>query len=199
MKLNQGCQNGYFGPELGMGEKLSELYPGEIIFIIKYAWGGTNLHTQWNHRYGKLYDAFIKFSRESIEYLKNKNYRPEIVSMMWMQGEADAFGSYALDYETNLLKMISSIRKDLKDYIQKDGMYFIDAYISSAWDRYLIINNAKQSVCDSSSLNFCIDTISEGLTFNKEPFSNPDLAHYDSLSEIKLGHLFIEKFKETLA
>ena len=35
-----------------------------------------------------------------------------------------------------------------------------------------------------------IDTNAEGLTAQNEPEENPDRAHYDSLSEIKLGHLF---------
>lgn len=75
-------------------------------------------------------------------------------------------------------------------------MCLIDAYISSSgyWVDYKRINRAKQSICDSSNLNLCIDTIEEGLTFDKEPVNNPDLAHYDSLSEIKLGHLFVEKY-----
>ena len=73
-------------------------------------------------------------------------------------------------------------------------MYFIDSYISSSpyWIQYKTINKAKQAVCDSSSLNICVDTIEEGLTYDKEPIGNADLAHYDSLSQIKLGNLFAE-------
>lgn len=197
VKLNQGCADGFFGPELGIAEKLDEFYPDETIFIIKYAWGGSNLHTQWDSKYGNIYKAFIKFTKESLEYLNSKNYNIDIVAMMWMQGESDANIPYAREYENNLLEMISSIRQEFKEYIH-DNMYFIDAYISSSgfWKQYKTINKAKQSICDSSSINICIDTIAEGLTFDKEPIGNPDLAHYDSLSEIKLGHLFVEKFKE---
>ena len=36
----QGEAGGYFGPELGLAEKMHELYPDERFFIIKYAWGG---------------------------------------------------------------------------------------------------------------------------------------------------------------
>ena len=36
-----------FGPELGIADKLHEMYPDEMFFIIKYAWGGTNLYEQW--------------------------------------------------------------------------------------------------------------------------------------------------------
>lgn len=196
VKLDQGYTLGYFGPELGMGEKFNELYPNETIFIIKYAWGGSNLHTQWDSKNGNLYKAFIKFTKESMEYLKSKNYDAEIVSMMWMQGESDANLSYASEYKNNLLRMLSSTSKELDNYIQNEGMYFIDAYISQSiyWTEYKTINKAKQKVCDSSSLNMCIDTIKEGLTFDKEPESTPNLAHYDSLSELKLGHLFVQTY-----
>ena len=43
----QGESGGYFGPELGIAEKLNELYPDELFFIIKYAYSGTNLYEQW--------------------------------------------------------------------------------------------------------------------------------------------------------
>ena len=194
--INQGYQTGYFGPELGMGEKLNELYPNEKIFIIKYAWGGSNLHTQWNSEIGNLYRAFIKFVDESMDYLKSKNYDAEIVSMMWMQGESDSGFYNSLKYEENTSNLIKSIRKDLKEHIQDEGMYFVDAYISSSpyWKHYENVNEAKQKVCDSSNLNICVDTIKENLSVDKEPINNPDLAHYDSLSEIKLGHLFVLAF-----
>ena len=39
-------------------------------------------------------------------------------------------------------------------------------------------------------MNAVIDTLAEGLTYNTEPIEGADIAHYDSLSEIKLGHLF---------
>ena len=44
-------------------------------------------------------------------------------------------------------------------------------------------------------LNICIYIINNELTYGKKSVEDPDLAHYDSLSEIKLGHLFIEVFK----
>ena len=196
VKLGQGYNKDYFGPELGMGEKLHELYPKETIFIIKYAWGGSNLHTQWDSEYGNIYKAFVKFVKESMEYLENKNYDAEIMAMMWMQGESDSSKKDALNYYDNLLNMMSSIREEFKEDINKEGMYFVDAYIASSpiWPYHNVVNEAKKNVCDLSDLNLCIDTNGEGLSTDKEPAGNPDLAHYDSLSELKLGHLFIEKY-----
>ena len=41
-------------------------------------------------------------------------------------------------------------------------------------------------------MNVVVDTIAAGLICTEEPEGNPDIPHYDSLSEIKLGHLFAE-------
>jgi hypothetical protein len=42
-------------------------------------------------------------------------------------------------------------------------------------------------------MNVLVDTISAGLDCSQEPEGTPDIPHYDSLSEIKLGHLFAEE------
>lgn len=45
--LHCGAGQGYFGPELGMAEVLSETYPQEQIFILKYTMSGYSLHHHW--------------------------------------------------------------------------------------------------------------------------------------------------------
>ena len=193
--LSQGVTEGYFGPELGMAEKLSELYPGEKIFIIKSAWGGTDMYKRWKAGEGDLYKSFIKFVKISLEYLEMKNYDVDVVATMWMQGESDANLEYYPSYKENTINFIAAIRKDISKYIETN-MYFVDAYISDShyWQLYKEINSSKQEVCDSSLYNICIDTIKEGLTYQNEPIDQPDLAHYDSISEVKLGHLFAQTY-----
>lgn len=200
-KTNQGDMQGFFGPELGLAEKLSELYPNETIFIVKYAWSGTDLSTLWrspsnNGEVGQLYTPFIDFVKNSIEFLKLKNYNVKIEAMCWMQGESDSVDEMiALEYESNLTYFISDIRTELGDYASSDGIAFVDAYIAESifWTHYKTINAAKQAVADTSPMNTVIDTISKGLSIIEEPEPEPDLAHYDSMSEIKLGHLFAEE------
>jgi hypothetical protein len=43
-----------------------------------------------------------------------------------------------------------------------------------------------------------VDTISAGLICTEEPEGAPDIPHYDSMSEIKLGHLFAEQISAFL-
>lgn len=196
----QGELVGGFGPELGIADKLHEMYPDETLFIIKCAWGGTNLYEQWlsptsRGTTGELYKKFVKFVECSMDYLISKNYDAKIEAMCWMQGESDSIKEHnATRYENNLTNFIKDIRNEFECYASDDGIAFVDAYIEDIifWSYYETINEAKQNVADSCSMNVAIDTIAEGLTTANEPEEAVDLAHYDALSEIKLGHLFAE-------
>lgn len=55
------------------------------------------------------------------------------------------------------------------------------------------MNNAKIKFSNDSEYNIYFSTIDSGLEWSKEPEDNPDIAHFDSLSEIKLGKLFAEE------
>ena len=203
-KTGQGEQDGengaYFGPELGLAEKLNELYPDQLFFIIKCAWGGTNLFEQWlppssEGKTGQLYKEFVKFVDTSLNYLSSKNYDVKIEGMCWMQGESDSFSvENATAYKTNLSNFIKDIRKKFNHYAPTDGIAFVDALIAdnpSYWVYCDIVNEQKKAVANESPLNTVIDTST--LVCGEEPAEKPDLAHYDSLSQIKLGHLFAEK------
>ena len=196
----QGEAGGFFGPELGLAEKLNEMYPDRDFYIIKYAWGGTNLYDQWLSpsagNMGPLYNSFVEFVHTSVEYLEMKNYKVNIEAMCWMQGESDSIDDSAtMNYEKNLDCFIKDIRAEFADYASDDGIAFVDAYIAATifWKNYVDLNKAKQAVADSSKINVVIDTIAHGLSVVGEPVDQPDIAHYDSLSEIKLGHLFAEE------
>ena len=198
----QGEVEGCFGPELGIAEKLHEAYPDETIFIIKCAWGGTNLYEQWlspssKGKTGDLYKQFVEFVNTSIDYLESKNYNVKIEAMCWMQGESDSFSTeQGENYEIRLTNFISDIRQEFKQYASNNGIAFVDAYIAdnpAIWIYCDLVNASKKAVADSSKINVVIDTIAHGLTCDREPEGAPDIAHYDSMSGIKLGNLFAEE------
>lgn len=203
----QGEAGGHFGPELGLAEKLNEMYPDEQFFIIKYAYGGSNLYDQWISPSGKratgnLYRSFVRFVEESMEYLIKKNYDVKIAGMCWMQGESDALSKKnATNYEMNLLNFIKDIRKRFDCYASSGKIAFIDATIAEnpkLWTYYEQLNASKREVAKASPLNALIDTSAAGLICSEEPAEKPDTPHYDSLSEIKLGHLFAAELAKFL-
>ncbi len=176
--------------------KLVKLKP----YCHKAIWGGTNLYDQWLSpsagEKGPLYNSFVEYVHTSVEYLEMKNYKVNIEAMCWMQGESDSMDDYAtLNYERNLTCFINDLRDEFADYASDDGIAFVDAYIAATifWKNYVDLNEAKRAVADSSPMNAVVDTISHGLSVIGEPVEQPDIAHYDSLSEIKLGHLFAEE------
>lgn len=199
---NQGEAKGYFGPELGLAEKLNELYPNRTFYIIKCAWGGTNLFEQWlspssKGKTGDKYKYFTAFVDSNIKYLKSKNYDVKIEGMCWMQGESDSFSvESSKNYGEHLSNFISDIRNRYSKYASNNGIAFIDAYIADNpmfWVYCDNVNACKKEVSKQSTMNSLIDTIGNGLVCDKEPFDNPDIPHYDSLSQIKLGHLFAQE------
>ena len=198
-KTKQGELGGYFGPELGIAERLHNDHPEEEFFIIKCAWGGTNLFEQWlspssSGKTGDLYKKFAAFVDANIKYLESKNYDVKIEGMCWMQGESDSFDeNHATGYADNLTNFIKDIRERYKKYASDDGIIFVDAYIAdlpSLWVYCDLLNESKRQVAESDPKNILIDTVSHGLVTTNEPTEQPDLAHYDSMSQIKLGHLF---------
>ena len=148
-----------------------------------------------------MYGRFIEYVKTQMENLKKKGYLPTIKAFCWMQGEGDAWDGYYQDYYNNTKEFVGNVRKDLRELAGNKDMAFIDAAInnnSTLWKYYRKVNEAKQQFAEESENNIFIDTIAAGMHTDQEPFDTPDLAHYDTESEILLGHLFAEQFEKFL-
>ncbi|MGM9899734.1 MAG: sialate O-acetylesterase [Bacilli bacterium] len=194
--LTCGCGNGFFGPEVGIAETLSNEFPDETIFILKYTMSGYSLANHWlrNYERSDIYKACLKYIQTYLDYLISENYNPSLDAICWMQGESDTATKNAEKYYDNQRLFINYLRQDLKNY-NNNEIYFIDAGISSSpycEPGYPTVNQAKQKIAKESIYNLYFPTIENGLTTLYEPDYDPDLGHYDSLSEIKLGNLFGE-------
>ncbi len=200
--LTCGSGNGFFGPEVGMAEVLSEAYPDETVFILKYTMSGYSLHHHWlcAGERGSIYQAFLTFAQTYLEALSEKNYDAKIGAVCWMQGESDTTDFKASHYYENQTAFVSYLREDLKDYAENGGIYFIDAGISNSpycEPAYPAINEAKEKFSQQSEMNLYFSTIALGFTIHKEPEGEPDWGHYDSVSELALGQKFGEYIVDT--
>lgn len=197
--LGQGNSEATFGPEIGIAEALHETHANKL-FLIKYACGASNLKDDWAQRNSPMYGRFVEYVKAQIENLKSKGYIPTIKAFCWMQGEGDSYDQYYQVYYDNLKEFVTNLRTDLKEQSGNKDFPFIDAGISNAkvWQYYRKVNEAKKQFADESDNNFYIDTIAAGMHTNEEPFDTPDECHYDSESEVLLGHLFAEQFEQFL-
>ena len=196
--LSCSAGEGYFGPEVGMAEKLSAAFPNEKIFILKFSMSGYSLNYHWLYDYkpSYIYESFKIFAQTYIEYLASKGYTPSLDAICWMQGESDTTDYKASKYYDNTVAFVNYLRTDFASYAPTEGIYFIDAGISSSpycEPAYPEINKAKKRFSEDSPLNVYFPTIEAGLTTLYEPKSEPDLGHYDALSELELGRMFGEE------
>lgn len=220
VKTTYGCtekSKDTFGPEVGMADALSLRYPRKTLFIVKCAFGGTDIANNWaSPSRGDIYDALafaegdtndehyrksgwcynelVKVTDESIAILKAQGYEPQIRAFCWMQGESDAIESETVAPYTERYEMLlNDFRESFGEYMS--GCVYVDAGISECWQYYKEINTQKLLHADKTENSFFIDTIAAGLLTTKEPEGEVDWAHYDSDSTIKLGELFADKIK----
>ena len=198
--LGQGNSLATFGPEIGIAEANYEKRAGKL-FLIKYACGASNLKDDWVKKDSPMYGRFVKYVKKQMENLKGMGYIPTIKAMCWMQGEGDSYEGYYNEYYDNTKEFVSSLREEFKELAGNKDFAFIDAAINNnatLWQYYRKVNEAKQQFAEESDNNIFIDTIAAGMHTNEEPFAEPDLAHYDSESQVLLGHLFSEAFEPFL-
>ena len=193
--LSCAAGEGYFGPEVGMAERLSEELPDEKFVILKFTMSGYSLNYHWLYdgERASIYNSFLIFATTYIDQLLDLGYGAELEAICWMQGESDTTEFKSERYLYNTERLVSFLREDLGSYSTDGEIYFIDAGISDSpycLPSYREINQAKESFSHESELNVYFPTIEAGLTTMNEPYGNPDLGHYDAMSELTLGRMF---------
>ena len=172
-----------FGPELLFGKTFTDKYPDVKLALVKSSVAGTDLAQQWRPpssggNAGKLYNGFVKEINNALSSLEAK-YTPQIMGLLWMQGEADAMNSsWANDYERNLRNFITDIRTE----VEVADMPFIAANIDeqSVWTNYKIVNNAMIKLAGE---------MENVKTFPTKGFET-DRIHYQTNGMIELGKTF---------
>jgi hypothetical protein len=123
-----------FGPELGFGNRLTELRPGQAIALIKHAHSGTNLYQDWEpgkdtadvEHFGPQFKTFVETVQLGLKGLRAQGYEPTIRGMLWQQGEGDAKKEQtASDYGKNLARFIARVREQF----ETPDMPFIYGYV----------------------------------------------------------------------
>ena len=160
------CVGKDFGPEFTFARALRQ-HCTDPMAIIKDAWGGTTLVSDWapdggDEKSRKLYQRFITQVRDRLAELGAKGEKHRIQALMWHQGENDMFHAQGkLQYEKNLRKFIASVRKDLK--VPKLKVFIGEISTKGVWGmdnraNVALIRNAQQAVVASDPNVFFVPT-----------------------------------------
>ena len=203
VQLGQGNVPDNFGPEIGMAEELHEKF-GNKLYIIKCACGASNLNDDWANFDSDMFLNLKNFVNKKMEELQKEGLNPILRAFCWMQGEGDSYYNLYQYYLLNTERFKYNLDKEFLKYTENNNLPYIDAGIGmgynhdtlkNEWEYYKEVNEAKQAFAAKSDTNIYIDTIAEGLHSDQEL---NDYVHYDSESQIKLGHLFAKAYEPFL-
>jgi len=176
-----------FGPELTLGMRLHAALPKDSFFLVKVAFGGTTLATDWLPPScggpGPLYDLLRRLVAEA---------RPEFESntlvldgFFWMQGESDAVAdSTARAYATRLDSFIVELRRDWGDSVAPWVIGLIDD--QPTWPYANLVREAQTQAETLLPRVGLVETVGLGT----------DGVHYDAEGTKQLGRLFADRWLE---
>lgn len=190
------AETGQFGPEIGMGRTLADYYSGDPtikIAILKYANGGTNLHTQWKAggnatttNDGVDYRAFQTTINGGLAALQTAypGDTLQLSGMAWMQGESDTGEPHVSNYAANLTNFISDFRSTYGATIP----FAIGRLPDFRTDKVALakMRAAQESVAAQSYLNPLVSTDGFG--------QNGDNVHFNAAGQLLLGQDFANAF-----
>lgn len=183
-----------FGPEIILGNRLAKFHSdeeGTRVAIIKYANGGTNLHTQWkaggdatSTGDGTDYVAFQQTVTGGLAALAAAypGAQVDIEAMVWMQGESDADATNAGLYQSRLTAFIADVRATFGA-----SLPFVIGRLSSG-QTYIpaqhleTVRAAQDAVAAADPLTAIIST--DGFAMNG------DLLHFSADGQQELGARF---------
>ena len=190
---------GNFGPEIGFGNRMAELYPGRHIAIIKHAVGATDLGADWNpgansrdvDHFGPQFATFVETVESGIASLIAQGYTPVIKGMLWQQGERDARNSsYGPVYDRNLSNFIKRVRAQFS----APGMPFVFGQVLPAvlvgYDYRDHVRMGQFSVDEDSGQEYATD--GARLVMADDLPMNSDNLHVSAAGQLELGIRFAD-------
>jgi hypothetical protein len=171
--------NQRFGPEIGLARELVAADISNPV-IIKFARGGTNLHTDWDPdatEGRQLYAAWLAHLRTALAELDATGIPYEIIGACWMQGESDS--DRAADYEKNLTAFMARVRADLA----MPDLPFVIGRVGPRENNpgRDTVREAQVRVADATPHAAWIDT---------DDLHRFDGTHYDAPAMLELGRRF---------
>ena len=178
-----------FGPEITFGRDMADYYSGAptvAVAIIKYANGGTNLHTQWaaggdatTTGDGSEYVIFQNTVASGLAAISaaNPGDTVQVMGMIWHQGESDAgSAATASAYQANLTGFIADLRATYGA-----ALPFVIGEIADNGGNYTTIRAAQAAVASADPLTGFVDV---------DTFDMKDALHFNAAGQMDLGSGF---------
>lgn len=184
-----------FGPELGIAEYFSAMFPNQNTYIIKFG-GATakNLTGRWDCETGAYYQSMIAFFDESIKKLEETNIDFEIVSFCFIGGESDAYSGYEA-FGNNLEILVNNVLERYNRLSCDNGISYISVSTSSFYTHYWRVDELKEALSLTDVRYDYIDTFDLGLTRSEDRLNR---RYYDARSELKLGNVIAKRIFELI-
>ena len=177
------------GPEVSFGRTVADAFPAEDIALIKYAVGGTNLHSQWDPSTGGTYSAFRNTVSNGMAAVAGAGHTTEIVGMLWTQGESDASRTTA-QYQGDLDEFIADVRlrygANLPFFISR----LSDQQTAISAAGLAGIRAAQENVAAADPFAYLVDT--DGMVFKS------DNLHFDTAGQVSLGQAFGQAYIDSV-
>lgn len=185
--LQVGAGNN-FGPEISFGRTIADGRPYERFCLIKFAEGGTNLHTNWDPTSGSVYTEFRRTVTYGLEALTKAGHTYEIVGMLWTQGENDVQdGRTTAQYEADLNEFIADVRTRYGASVK----FFISRLSDNqTWSDITQVRTAQDNVAAGDPLSYLIDT--DGFDMRG------DNLHFEETGYVAIGEAFGQSYLNSL-
>jgi len=182
-----------FGPEIAMGRTLADALPNRNIVIVKYAHGGSNLHTDWSAG-GIRYTTFLDVVSDALADISSAGGIANLRGFAWVQGEADTSTTNSANYAANLTNLISRVRNDVfaGEQAQVVVSRLSDNQYNSLSTGITTVRAAQVSVADNDPAVEWLD--SDGAEFSTYNISNP--IHFDAQGILAVGTAIGSAFVE---
>jgi hypothetical protein len=185
-----------FGPEVTFGRSIADAFPDTQFGLIKYAASGTALYDDWSpgtptQAAGAEYTNFVQTVTNGLAELIGQGYSPEIVGMLWHQGESDALEGQAAAYSANLTNFIAAMRANYR----ADLPFMIGEIQQNANHRNFDPNDelAFDAVVSSQTSIAASDA---NTTFvPTADLTLQDRLHFDAAAMITLGERFAQYYE----
>ncbi len=170
----------WYGTELTFGHGLSQRYAPQQLGIIKYGRNGTALYSDWSPS-GVTRANFFAFVDKGLDELRGLGFKPNIIGLVWIQGEGDANTlSRATAYGDRLAEFVSTVRAHYNQ--PKISILFNQAHVqlARAYTPQLRASQAAYAASDPLAFMINIDDL----------WLKPDRVHFTSETLQVLGYRF---------